>query len=241
VTFFKVEGKVMENCAAAPPKPRERIISTARDLFRKHGIRGVGVDAIADVAGTNKMTLYRHFGSKDDLVVACLRDVARDVEAIWSGFEAAHPGDPLAQLHAWVRCGAECVLGDGRGCDMANAAVELAESDHPARYVIEEFKAAQRDRLARLCRDAGISQADLLADTLSLLLEGARVSRQSAGIEGPCARFITIGEAVIAAFASGTKGRKHARTPRYAAGRAKAPRSSPRSTSRGRTALKSAR
>lgn len=84
---------------------------------------------------------------------------------------------------------------------MANAAVELAESDHPARHVIEEFKTGQRDRLAKLCREAGIVKADLLADTLSLLIEGARVSRQSAGAEGPCAHFISIAEAVIAAFA----------------------------------------
>src|ERR1700726_1354954 len=223
----------MEDCAVAPLKPREPITSTARDLFRKHGIRGIGVDAIADVAGTNKMTLYRPFGSKDDLVVACLREVAREAEVMWDGFEAAHPGDPLAQLHAWVRCGAECAIGDGRGCDMANAAVELAESDHPARCVIEAFKAAQRDRLARLCRKAGIAKADLLADTLSLLLEGARVSRQSAGIEGPCARFIAIGEAVIAAFAQRTKGRKDSRSRRYAAGKAKLPGPSPRTTSRG--------
>src|ERR1700674_3156591 len=168
----------MEDSAPAPLKPRERIISTARDLFRKHGSRGICVDAIAETAGTNKMTLYRHFGSKDDLVVACLREVALEAEAIWSGFEAAHPGDPLAQLHAWVRCGAECAVGDGRGCDMVNAAVEIAESGHPARYVIEQFKTEQRDRLERLCRDAGIVKADLLADTLSLLLEGARVSSQ---------------------------------------------------------------
>jgi AcrR family transcriptional regulator len=205
----------MDNFIAALLKPRERIISTARDLFRKHGIRGIGVDAIAEAAGTNKMTLYRHFGSKDDLVVACLRDVARDVDAIWAGFEAAHPGDPLAQLHAWVRCGAECAIGDGRGCDMVNAAVELAEGDHPARCVIEEFKTAQRDRLARLCRSAGIAKADLLADALSLLIEGARVSRQSAGVEGPCARLIAIGEAVIAAFASESKHRKPSRSPRH--------------------------
>jgi AcrR family transcriptional regulator len=230
----------MENFIAALPKPRERIISTARDLFRKHGIRGIGVDAIAEAAGTNKMTLYRHFGSKDDLVVACLHDVARDVDAIWAGFEAAHPGDPLAQLHAWVRCGAECAVGDGRGCDMVNAAVELAEGDHPAHCVIEEFKAAQRDRLARLCRNAGIAKADLLADTLSLLLEGARVSRQSAGIEGPCARFIKIGEAVIAAFADGTNGRKHSRLPRYAARKAKVSRPSRRLTD-GSAVLKGAR
>ena len=79
-----------------------------------------------------------------------------------------------------------------RGCDMANVAVELAEDQHPARHVIEEFKTAQRNRLAMLCRDAGIAKADQLADTLSLLIEGARVSMQSVGLEGPGARFISI-------------------------------------------------
>ena len=78
----------MADCGVIPRKPRERIISTARDLFRKHGIRGVGVDAIAEAADTNKMTLYRHFGSKDDLVVACLRAVAGEVDAIWSRIES---------------------------------------------------------------------------------------------------------------------------------------------------------
>ena len=215
----------MEDRNGLPSRPRERIISRARDLFRKHGIRGIGVDAIADAAESNKMTLYRHFGSKDDLVVACLRDVGRQADAIWNSFETDYPGDPLSQLHAWVRCGAECAGGDGRGCDMANAAVELAESDHPARLVIEEFKTEQRNRLAKLCRDAGIAKPGLLADTLSLLLEGARVSRQSVGVEGPCARFIAIGEAVIAAFARGTQKRRPATPPRHASRKAKASRS----------------
>jgi AcrR family transcriptional regulator len=214
----------MADCGVIPRKPRERIISTARDLFRKHGIRGVGVDAIAEAAETNKMTLYRHFGSKDDLVVACLRAVAGEVDAIWSRIEQAHPGDPLAQLHAWVRVGAECVGDDGRGCDMANVAVELAESDHPARHVIEEFKTEQRNRLAKLCLDAGIAKADLLADTLSLLLEGARVSRQSVGIAGPCAHFILMAEAVIAAFARESRDQKRSQKPgRQALGNMSAP------------------
>ena len=58
------------------------------------------------------------------------------------------------------------------------------------------------DRLVSICRAAGIEQADLLADTLSLLLEGARVSRQSVGAEGPSARFVRMSEAVITAFAA---------------------------------------
>jgi AcrR family transcriptional regulator len=190
----------MEACNTPRTRPRDRIVETARDLFHKHGIRGVGVDSIAEAAGTNKMTLYRHFGSKDDLIVQCLRDSAAEADAWWVDIGAKHPGDPLAQLKAWIAFGAECVLDDERGCDFANAAVELAEADHPARKFIEEFKTQHRDRLARLCREAGIGQADLLADTLSLLLEGARVSRQSVGAEGPSAKFVSMCDSVIGAF-----------------------------------------
>jgi AcrR family transcriptional regulator len=195
----------MEDVCAAKARPRDRIVDTACDLFRKHGIRGIGVDAIVEAAGTNKMTLYRHFGSKDDLIVQCLRDVASRAEAMWAQFAATYPDDPVAQLHAWVRLGAQCVSTEGRGCDLANAAIELPEGDHPARRVIEDFKRAQRDRLAALCRAAGVAQADLLADTLSLLLEGARVSRQSVGLEGPSARFVRMGEAIIASFVDGAE------------------------------------
>src|SRR5881392_843824 len=111
--------KSSKSDAVSAPKPRDRIVATAQDLFHRHGIRGVGVETIAEAAGTNKMTLYRHFGSKDELVCECLRDVARDVEEMWNEVEAAYPGDPLAQLRAWVRLGAECANSDdGRGCDM---------------------------------------------------------------------------------------------------------------------------
>src|SRR6202789_1491143 len=172
------ECGLVDACVTGRPRPRERIAGAARDLFHKHGIRGIGVDAIAEAAGTNKMTLYRHFGSKDDLIISCLRDVAHEAAAWGTQIETEHPGDPVAQLHAWVRGGAEFVFDDERGCELANAAVELAETNHPARRVIEEIKTEHRNRLAKLCREAGIAQADLLADTLSLLLAGARVSRQ---------------------------------------------------------------
>ena len=84
-------------------RPRDRIVGTACDLFRKHGIKGIGVDAIVEAASTNKMTLYRHFRSKDELIAACMRDQAERAEAWWTGLEEAHPGDPLAQLHGWAR------------------------------------------------------------------------------------------------------------------------------------------
>jgi AcrR family transcriptional regulator len=188
----------MAGCAAL--RPRDRIVVKARDMFHQHGIRGVGVDAIAEAAGTNKMTLYRHFGSKDDLIVECLQQAVAEAAGEWTELEAEHPGDPLAQLHAWIQGCTECIEADERGCELANAAVELTEADHPARRLIEDFKNAHRNRLAKLCADAGLSQPDLAADTLWLLIEGARVSRQSVGAEGPSAQFVRMAEAIIASF-----------------------------------------
>jgi len=179
--------------------PRERIVAAACELFYRHGIRGVGVEAIADAAGTNKMTLYRHFASKDELVAECLRKVAVKADALWDRIEAAHRDDPRAQLSAWAAAmGGHLADAEERGCAMCNAAVELPDRSHPARAVIEAFKSAQRDRLARLCGAAGAPQAELLADELFLLAEGARVSRQSVGPEGPAARFVRMAEATIA-------------------------------------------
>src|ERR1700728_4416311 len=81
--------------------PRARILAAAGELFYRHGIRAVGVEAIAEAAGTNKMTLYRHFTSKDELVAEYLRQSAKRADACWDALEAAHPGDALAQLRAW--------------------------------------------------------------------------------------------------------------------------------------------
>src|SRR5213596_2635126 len=82
--------------------PRERIIAVAADLFYRHGIRAVGVEAIAEAAGTNKMTLYRHFASKDELVAEYLRCLAEKANASWEKLAAQHPRDPRAQLRAWL-------------------------------------------------------------------------------------------------------------------------------------------
>ena len=194
-------GARVDPCAAvAKRRPRDRIVATAREMFHAQGFRGVGVEAIAEAAGTNKMTLYRHFGSKDELIVECLRSVFAEGEALWQAMEERHRGQPRAQLLAWVREKADYVLNDCRGCTMANAAVEITEPGHPARRYIEERKAAYRVRLTDLCAAAGASQAELLADALSLLLEGARVARQSGGIADPHAKFMRIAEAMIAAF-----------------------------------------
>jgi AcrR family transcriptional regulator len=182
--------------------PRERLLAVASNLFYRHGIRAVGVESIAEAAGTNKMTLYRHFASKDELVAEYLRQSAKQADACWAELERAHPGDALAQLRAWFEEMAEHVASaDLRGCPLANAAVELPEKDHPARAVIEECKNAVLARVVALSRAAGLSEPEMLAEELNLLLEGARVTAQSVGSDGLGVRLIRMGEAIIAMHA----------------------------------------
>src|ERR1700757_4589435 len=100
--------------------PRERILAVAADLFYRHGIRAVGVEAIAEGAGTNKMTLYRHFASKDELVAEYLRRLAAKASASWDRLVAEHPGNPRAQLGGWLKdMAAHVASGDQRGCALA--------------------------------------------------------------------------------------------------------------------------
>src|SRR5215831_7965495 len=106
--------------------PRARILAAAGKLFYREGIKAVGVESIAEAAATNKMTLYRHFASKDDLVSEYLRRAAREADRCWARLDQAHPGDALAQLRTFIRDMAEHATGT-RGCPLANAAVELPE------------------------------------------------------------------------------------------------------------------
>lgn len=177
---------------------RERILAAACDLFYRQGIRAVGVEAIAEAAGTNKMTLYRHFPSKDELVAEYLRRLWAEKNATWRKLADEHPGDAMAQLHAWLQIAAEQVTDPAsRGCAIANAAVELPEKNHPARCVIEQCKRNSHDRLAELCRAAKIAQPELLADQLFMLLEGALVCTQATGRNGPAEQFVRAGKALI--------------------------------------------
>ena len=181
------------------PPPRERILAAARELFYRRGIHAVGVDAIAEAAGTNKMTLYRHFVSKDALVAACLTELTQEFDVAWDVIAAAHVGDPKGQLLAWLRHICDFKEHEAeRGCALANAAVELPDKDHPARRVIRDYKTTNRERLIGLCRDAGLTDPERLAEEVFLICEGARITAQSVGIEGLSARLAGMIEALVA-------------------------------------------
>jgi AcrR family transcriptional regulator len=192
------QPKAIESKAEGERRPRERILATARALFYRDGIRAVGVEMIAAEAGTNKMTLYRNFGSKEELIAEYLRGEVKAVERHWDDLIARHPADPKALIMAWLKdMGALMTRPESRGCPMVNAAVELPDPDHPGRKVIEQHKLAIRDRLAAACRKADLAHPELLADQIHMLVEGAGVCLQSVGPDGPSHRLVKIVEGLL--------------------------------------------
>ena len=166
------------------PPPRERIIAAAADLFHKQGIRGVGVEAIAEAAGTNKMTLYRHFASKDELIAEWARGIVAQKEALWDELTAKYPDDPKQQLIEWSeRVAAKLAEMERRGSMLANALAELPDKDHPARRVIQAHKQRELKHIQQLCKEAGFQDADLAANLFFLLLEGAQNCVQCTGMK----------------------------------------------------------
>src|SRR5437868_7383190 len=162
---------------------RQRILIAAGDLFHKQGIRGVGVEAIAEAAQTNKMTLYRHFDSKDELIAEWVRGIIAHKEEEWKDLAAKHRGDPEGQLQDWSRRTAQKLRAmEERGSPLGNALAELPDPEHPARRVIQEYKSRSHKRVVRLCKAAGFQNPILAANLFEMLLEGAHSCVQCIGM-----------------------------------------------------------
>jgi AcrR family transcriptional regulator len=141
---------------------QERILETADRLFYGQGIRAVGVDTIAAEIGISKRTLYNHFPSKDELIVAYLSRRLRPV-----------PPSDLPILGNFERLERTFATGVFRGCPFVNAVAELKEPAHAANKIAFAFKEQRRlwfrDLLARL----GVDDPDTLALQLQILADGA--------------------------------------------------------------------
>lgn len=170
---FEHDTKCEEGACA-----RDRIFEAAKKLFYKSGIRGVSVEAIAAEADTTKVTLYRVYSSKDELILKVLEEQAERWKQWWDEVVARHPGEPRKQIEAIFEAFHDeitCESAD-RGCAMANAAVEL-EDDHPAKKLIREHKLELAARMCELCRQMGAKNPDQLGNSLMLLLGGAFAAR----------------------------------------------------------------
>jgi AcrR family transcriptional regulator len=178
---------------------RERLAAVAADLFYRKGIRAVGVEEIVKEAGVAKISLYRNFASKDDLVVAYLEDRRATFWRQWDEAFARYDGDPRAQLDAIMKYVAEWTTRPGyRGCPFINYCSEFPDESHPGRRVAEATMDEMRQRFLRIAEALGSPRPQQLADSLLLLVEGAyAISQTLTGPEGPGHALIWAARALV--------------------------------------------
>jgi len=135
---------------------RERILATADLLFYGNGVQAVGVQRLIEESQVTRVTFYRHFPSKDDLVVAYLERRQGQARAAVQAIVDAHPGDPVGALRAWgVALTEDGMIDEYRGCTFVNAAAEYAEPDHPVRLIAIDQRRWVNEVTRRLLTEAG--------------------------------------------------------------------------------------
>lgn len=176
---------------------RERILETAAALFYERGFHAVGVDLVIERAGVAKTTLYRHFPSKDDLIVAYLE---RANEQFWTWLDAAvvpdvSPRDRLIAVFEAVQklaCSRTCL-----GCTFQVTSAEFPDPAHPCHATALAHKQAVRTRLRQLARDAGADDPDSLGDALLLVMDGAFAAARMYRRASPARHVVAAAQALI--------------------------------------------
>ena len=168
--------------------PKDKVFQTAARLFYQHGYRAIGVDTIAAESGIGKMTLYRHYPSEDDLIVAYLKD-SNDV--FWNNFEqitkdAPSPREKLLAFFQGLQDYVKTPV--CYGCPFLNVATEYPETDYPGHQVALEHKQSVRVRFRQLAKEAGATKPEELSDQLFLLMDGAYMASRMFGAKNPAAQ-----------------------------------------------------
>lgn len=160
---------------------REQLLNTAQALFSREGYHATGIDRILAESGVAKMTLYKHFRSKDELILAVLD--ARQ-QAVLQRLAELRQSVPPRQallasfdgLHRWIHEADFC------GCSFINAAAEFQSREHPIHRQAATFKLAFAEHFRTLLLALGVVEADALSNQLQFLLEGAL---SMAHLQGP--------------------------------------------------------
>lgn len=161
---------------------RDHLVDTALKLFSRYGFHATGIDRILSESGVAKMTLYKHFKSKDDLILAALQRhdelhrawLTREIETL-----ATAPRDRLLAL--FTALGNWFESEDFYGCCFINATAEYGDKDSPIHQAADDHKRSIHGYILELAEAAGAKNAGELADQLLLLMEGAIVSAQISG------------------------------------------------------------
>ncbi len=161
---------------------RHDLVQTAVALFSEHGFHGTGIDRIAEIANVSKKTMYHHFRSKEELILAALKhqdgvfrnDFMRAVEA---------QGDTAYERLLAIFDVAQAWFADNKfyGCMFINAVGEYSAPNTPIRDVCKDFKKLMLEYIEKLAIQAKVNEPQALAAELALLLEGSIVTAQVAG------------------------------------------------------------
>ncbi len=159
-----------------------QLLDAAQELFYRDGIRAIGIDAVVERAGVNKMSLYRRFASKDELVTAYLDRMHENYQKRFEASVAKHPDDPAAQLlQALDDLVARASAVDYRGCPFLNVACEFRDPAHSARLSVERNKQYLMRRLTEISTAAGAANPRELAESFALLVDGIYATSQTYG------------------------------------------------------------
>jgi AcrR family transcriptional regulator len=159
-------------------RARERILDTAYDLFSRHGIRAVGVDRIVAESGVAKMSLYRHFSSKDALVLTFLQEREQRWTNAWLRGEVESRADaPAARMLAIFDVFGEWfAIDDFEGCTFINVLLEFDDRGSPVRQASVEHLRNIRSFLSQLATEAGATDPEALAHQWHILMKGSIVA-----------------------------------------------------------------
>jgi AcrR family transcriptional regulator len=162
-----------------PSNTRKRLIDAARQQFYRDGFRNVGIDAILKDVGISKTAFYKHFESKDDLMVAVLEDVDRFLQQTFREMVQQRGGGSAAgQLRAILDVVQQIIEQDDfHGCIFVNAAMEFPLPHDPAHQAAAKHKQSIEQLLFELGERAGAADPQAMAQEFCLILEGAYVTR----------------------------------------------------------------
>jgi len=190
-------GKATQDAAPAE-SVRDRILTTARELFYREGARSVGVDTVVAQSGVAKTSLYRWFPSKDALIGAVLEQEAADRWAGWDAVMQRAEPDARSQLRAQLAGIVKFTSHPRyRGCPFMNVSAEFPDQNHPGRVVAKELTEELRRRLRGLVDQLGVANPEELSEQLVLLIDGAFSVAQVLGSEGPQKYLVQTADALI--------------------------------------------
>ncbi|MDV6330076.1 TetR/AcrR family transcriptional regulator [Asticcacaulis sp. 201] len=156
---------------------RERILTTASQLFYREGIRAIGVDTVVEQSGVSKTSLYRLFDSKDALIAAFVSEQDRQYWAWWDSLEDRHGDNPGVLLDALLSGIAKRIMHPAyRGCPFLNLLTEFPAENHPGRMVALRNKVEMETRLGALFGRLGVADPGRAASQMALVINGAYVS-----------------------------------------------------------------